>query len=70
MTANRKSKQVLTAFKANATRELRESGLWQFDFSPWTRKGSRIRLWNEQSVQRAIEYVLYGQGDELPDFDD
>jgi len=27
-------------------------------------------LWNERSVARAIDYVLYGQGDELPDFDD
>jgi hypothetical protein len=27
-------------------------------------------LWNEKSVARAIDYVLYGQGDDLPDFDD
>ena len=27
-------------------------------------------LWNERSVAQAIEYVLYGQGDDLPDFDD
>jgi len=27
-------------------------------------------LWNERSVARTIEYVLYGQGDELPDFED
>jgi hypothetical protein len=33
------------------------------------RKGSKIRLWNEQSVARAIDYVLNGQGDDLPDFD-
>jgi len=26
-------------------------------------------LWNERSVAQAIEYVLNGQGDELPDFD-
>jgi len=27
-------------------------------------------LWNELSVERAINYVLYGQGNEPPDFDD
>jgi REP element-mobilizing transposase RayT len=61
---------VLNAFKANATRKLREGKLWLHAFSPWVRKGSKRRLWNERSVARAIDYVLYGQGDQLPDFDD
>jgi REP element-mobilizing transposase RayT len=68
--AERKSELVLTAFKANATRQLREDGLWTHAFSPWVRKGSKRKLWNEQSVARAIDYVLYGQGNDLPDFDD
>ena len=68
--ANRKPEIVLNALKANATRQLREDGLWPHPFSPWADKGSKIRLWNERSVERAIEYVLYGQGDDLPDFDD
>ena len=62
--------RVLNAFKANATRKLREVKLWPHSFSPWVRKGSKRRLWNEKSVARAIDYVLYGQGDELPDFED
>jgi hypothetical protein len=70
VTANRKPELVLNAFKANATRKLREAGLWPHDFSPWARKGSKRKLWNEKSVQRAIDYVLYGQGDDPPDFDD
>jgi len=70
VTANRNSEVVLYAFKANATRLLRESGLWPHPFSPWARKGSKRNLWNERSVARAIEYVLYDQGDDLPDFDD
>lgn len=37
--------------------------------SPWVTKGSKRNLWNERSVERAVDYVLYGQGDELPDFD-
>lgn len=68
--ANRDAGLVRNAFKANATRELRENGLWTESFSPWVRKGSKRRLWNEQSVAKAIDYVLYGQGDDLPDFDD
>jgi len=70
VSANRKPELVLNAFKANATRQLREDGQWKYDFSPWADKGSKRRLWNERSVQRAINYVLYGQGDDLPDFDD
>jgi hypothetical protein len=62
--------QVLNAFKANATRKLREDDLWPHPFSPWADKGSKRKLWNERSVARAIDYVLNGQGDDLPDFDD
>ena len=38
--------------------------------SPWADKGSKRKLWNERSVARAIDYVMNGQGDDLPDFDD
>ena len=61
--------QVLNAFKANATRQMREDGCWEHDYSPWVRKGSKRRLWNERSVANAIDYVVNGQGDDLPDFD-
>ena len=70
VTAKQIPEQVLNAFKANATRHLREGGLWPHPFSPWADKGSNRRLWNERSVARAIDYVLNGQGEELPDFDD
>jgi REP element-mobilizing transposase RayT len=65
---SKKPEIALNAFKANATRRMRESGCWISDKSPWADKGSKRYLWNEQSVQRAIEYVLFGQGDDLPDF--
>jgi REP element-mobilizing transposase RayT len=68
--ADRDPDSVLVAFKANATRELRVQGLWRQPFSPWARKGSRRNLWNERSVAAAIDYVLNGQGNDLPDFDD
>ena len=62
--------RALTAFKANATRQMRQDGCWRQDLSPWAEKGSRRYLWNERSVTQAIDYVLYGQGDDPPDFDD
>ena len=64
-----KSKVVLAALKANATREMRQSGCWQSQQTPWAEQGSRRSLWNERSIERAIDYVINGQGDELPDFD-
>jgi REP element-mobilizing transposase RayT len=62
------SKKVLSALKANATRKMREDGLWQLEHSPWAEKGSRRFLWNEKSVEIAVDYVINGQGKPLPDF--
>jgi REP element-mobilizing transposase RayT len=70
VTANEDPKLVLNSFKANATRRLRQEGQWRSQSSPWAFKGSKRLLWNEKSVERAINYVLYGQGDDLPGFDD
>jgi hypothetical protein len=36
--------------------------------TPWADKGSNRYLWNEKSVALAIEYVVNGQGDDLPEF--
>ena len=70
VTANCIPEVVLNALKANATRQLREEELWTHPFSPWADKGSNRRLWNQRSVIRAIDYVLYGQGGDLCGFDD
>ncbi len=59
---------VINVLKANATRMMREDGSWLFKETPWVKGGSRRYLWNENSVARAVDYVLFGQGDELPDF--
>ena len=64
-----KPKRALTAFKAKATRQMRQDRCWLEDSTPWAARGSLRYLWNERSVAQAIEYVLYVQGDELPDFD-
>lgn len=60
---------VLSTFKANATSIMRERNCWQFKHSPWAEKGSKRRLWNERHLIGAIDYVMFGQGGDLPDFD-
>ena len=64
-----KPEQALNAFKANATRQMRQGGCWQRPDSPWADKGSKRHLWNERNIERAVDYVINGQGDELPEFD-
>jgi len=66
---SKKPEVALNALKANATRQMREDGCWRAEYSPWVDKGSKRYLWTEHHLARAIEYVLYGQGDELPEFD-
>ena len=61
---------ALVALKAKSTKRMRLDGCWRRESSPWAAKGSKRSLWNERSVARAIDYVLYGQGDALPDFDE
>jgi REP element-mobilizing transposase RayT len=63
------AESALIALKANATRHLREDRLWNHGHTPWAKKGSKRKLWNEKSIWEATNYVLNGQGDELPDFD-
>ncbi len=59
VTANCKPERVLNAFKANATRKLREAKCWDSDRSPWAYRGSRKYLWTEKELLDAIAYVLY-----------
>ncbi len=57
---------VLTAFKANATRKLREAGYWHRSGSPWAERGSKKYLWTEQEINDAVAYLEYDQGEPLP----
>ena len=61
--------RALNAFKTNPTRQMRENDCWPEAHSPWADKWSNRYLWNEESAQRAIDYVINGQGGPLPDFD-
>ena len=60
---------ALNAFKANSTRIMREAGCWQLDRSPWADKGSERWLWTEKHIYDAVNYVLNGQGGDLPMFE-
>ena len=67
--AGKKPEVMLNAFKANATREMREAGCWISDRTPWADKGSQRWLWTDKHVTDAVEYVVNGQGYDLPKFE-
>lgn len=69
VSAQSKPEPIANAFKSYSTRKLRESKLIPQDAKPWSRGRSRRYLWKPKQVTRAIDYVLFGQGD-IPDFDD
>jgi len=50
---------VTNSFKSCAARKLRETNQISGDVKPWTR-----HVWTEEQVSEAIEYVMFGQGDE------
>jgi len=59
---------IIIAFKSNATRELRTAGLISTGQKVWSRGGSRRYLWRPNQMQGAVDYVICGQGDDLPMF--
>src|ERR1044072_8330334 len=65
----KKADIALNALKANATRQLRDDGLWNLEHSPWVKRGSKRNIWSERMVAEASDYVINRQGDEPPDFD-
>ena len=60
---------LMNGFKAYATRRLREHGLVGPEQKVWVRHGSTRYLWTEDHVSMAVDYVVNGQGGELPRFD-
>jgi hypothetical protein len=53
---------MLSDFKAYATRSLRCAPIIPGRRRYWTDHGSTRYLWNEMSLNAAIEYTLNGQG--------
>ena len=65
VTASKKPDAVLSALKANATRAIREAGLWTSELSPWEFQGSKKYLWDEKQLANAVAYVECDQGEPL-----
>jgi REP element-mobilizing transposase RayT len=65
---NAKPELIMNAFKAYATRRLREKLQIPKDIKIWSRHGSTRYLWTEEQIEAAVDYVANGQGDNLPDF--
>lgn len=70
VSAARRPEPILDAFKAYATRKLRRLGLISETTKLWVRHGSTRYLWKERHVEKAMNYVLYAQGDDPLDLDD
>lgn len=70
VSAQVKPKLIADAFKSYATRHLRQNLLIDKDTKVWNRGRSRRYLWKPRHVSLAIEYVLYGQGDIIPEIID
>jgi REP element-mobilizing transposase RayT len=68
VSAGSKPEPIATAFKSYATRRLRKEGLVGPDVKVWSRGESTRYLWKQEFVERAIDHVINGQGDELPDW--
>jgi len=62
ISANKKPEAILSALKANATRTMRESGVWKSELSPWSFGGSKKYLWDDKGLADAIAYVDGAQG--------
>jgi REP element-mobilizing transposase RayT len=69
VSAKTNPEKIINEFKAYATRRLRQSKLIDQAKTVWARGKSRRYLWKPRHVEVAIEYVLFGQGDEIPEFE-
>jgi REP element-mobilizing transposase RayT len=53
--------RVLTMLKAYATRALRDAGAWAHRTSPWSRHGSTVYVWSDESLAEVCRYVMLRQ---------
>ena len=64
-----KVERMMDSFKAYSTKALRAANRIGKDSKPWSRHGSTRYLWTERHIELAVDYVLNGQGGELPSLD-
>jgi REP element-mobilizing transposase RayT len=63
ISARHKPEQMITAFKAYATRAMRMAGLISESDKVWSRHGSTKYLWTEDQIGEAVAYVKFEQGE-------
>ena len=68
VSAEVKPERLATAFKSYSTRKMRQAQTIPEDLRPWSRGESTRYLWKPRFVELAVDYVVDGQKDELPDF--
>jgi REP element-mobilizing transposase RayT len=61
--------RMMDSFKAYSTKALRAANRIDSSTKPWSRHGSTKYLWTQNHIERAVEYVMNGQGGDLPEFD-
>lgn len=66
VSANTFPGRMMGEFKAYASRHLREQGLIGKRKRVWVEGGSKKHLFNIKDVEEACEYVIHGQGPDLP----
>ena len=64
-----KVERMMDSFKAYCTKALRAANRIGAETKLWSRHGSTRYLWTERHLELAVDYVLNGQGDDLPVFD-
>jgi REP element-mobilizing transposase RayT len=62
---NCKPEIAMSSFKSYATRRLRKENLFVTNEKIWSRHGGTKYLWTENHIESAMDYVLYGQGDDF-----
>ncbi|HQU83904.1 MAG TPA: transposase [Pyrinomonadaceae bacterium] len=65
---NDKPESIMTTFKSYITRRFREGLKISTETKIWSRHGSTKYLWTDEQIEKAVDYVINGQGDNLPDF--
>ena len=68
VTGQAKPELIMNSFKSYATRNLRSKLNLSAEVKVWSRHGSTLYLWTEKQIETAVDYVVNGQGDNLPDF--
>jgi len=66
ISAHDSPERVLMTLKARATYHLRTRKQWSSETTLWARHGSTRYLNDQSALQAACQYVVEGQGDDIP----